>query len=69
MRNWIWGIAVIIVALLGCLLIPLIDNDPETKADVAGAIDGVKEGVDIIKTEDKVFEVGPGVGVIVEEKK
>ena len=53
MKKWVWGIAVIIVALLAYLLIPLVDNDPETKPNIPAAIDGVKDGVEIIKDGDK----------------
>lgn len=52
MKKWIWGIAVIIVALLTCLLIPLVDNSDETKPDIPAAIDGVKDGIDIINDKE-----------------
>lgn len=52
MKKWIWGIAVIIVAILAYLIIPLVDCDPETKPDVPAAIDGVKDGINIIKDKD-----------------
>ena len=52
MKKWIWGIAVIIVAVLSYFIIPLVDNKPETKPDVEAVVDGVKEGIEIIKSDN-----------------
>lgn len=52
MRKYVWGIAVIVVALLSYLLIPFVDCDDNTKPDVPAAIDGVRDGMNIIKDKD-----------------
>ena len=59
MRKWLWGIAVIIVAVLAYLLIPIVDDDPATKPDIPAAIDGIKDGVNIINGKEAAAPAAP----------
>lgn len=51
MKKYILGVALIIAAILTCVVVPYFDSDPGTAVDIPGAIDGVKKGVETIKTD------------------
>lgn len=72
LRAIVIGLICIVAAISGCLWYWL-DGNPETNPDLEQTAAQVQTGISIIKTgetpSEKTFEIGPGVGVIVEEKK
>lgn len=48
LKKIVYGVLLIIAAVVGYLVAAL-DGDPETKTDIKEAIEGVKEGVEVIK--------------------
>lgn len=52
MKKWILGIAIIIAAIISCIVVPYFDGNESTSVDLSGAVEGVKQGVETIKTED-----------------